>query len=65
VLYLADGRSAIGPVDEVVAGDVLSRLYGYPVDVLNVRGRVLVVSGGAVLSGAGEDGREAAVPARA
>ena len=65
VLYLADGRSAIGPVDEVVTGDVLSRLYGYPVDVLNVRGRVLVVSGGAVLSGAWEQGQEAAVSARA
>jgi len=65
VLYLADGRSAIGPVAEVVTSDVLSRLYGYPVDVLNVRGRVLVVSGGAVLSGAPEQGWEAAVPARA
>ena len=64
VLYLADGRSAIGPVNEVVTGDVLSRLYGYPVDVLNVRGRVLVVAGGAVLSGAWEQGQEAAAPAR-
>jgi zinc/manganese transport system ATP-binding protein len=29
----------------VVRGDVLSRLYGYHVDVLRVHGRVLVVSG--------------------
>ena len=46
------GRSAIGPVDEVVRPEVLSRLYGYPVDVLRVRGRMLVV-GGEVQEGAG------------
>jgi len=45
VLYLAEGRSVIGPVDEVVRGEVLSRLYGYPVDVLRVQGRILVVAG--------------------
>jgi len=52
VLYLAEGRSAIGPVDEVVRGDVLTRLYGYPVDVLHAQGRMLVVAGGQVLNGA-------------
>ncbi len=52
VLYLAEGRSAIGTVDEVVRGDVLTRLYGYPVDVLHAQGRVLVVAGGQVLNGA-------------
>ena len=45
VLYLAEGRSAIGPVDEVVRADVLSRLYGYHVDVLRVHGRIVVVAG--------------------
>lgn len=45
VLYLAEGRSAVGPVEEVVRTEVLSRLYGYPVDVLHVRGRILVVGG--------------------
>ena len=49
VLYLAEGRSVVGPVDEVVRSEVLSRLYGYPVDVLHVRGRVLVVGGGEAL----------------
>ena len=43
VLYLAEGRSAVGTVDEVVRTEVLSQLYGYPVDVLHVRGRILVV----------------------
>lgn len=51
VLYLAAGRAAIGPVDEVVRGDVLSRLYGYRVDVLRVQGRVLVVAGGELVGG--------------
>ncbi len=51
VLYLAEGRAVIGVVDEVVRGDVLTRLYGYPVEVLNVQGRVLVVAGGQVLGG--------------
>jgi zinc/manganese transport system ATP-binding protein len=45
VLYLADGRAAIGTVDEVVNEDTLSRLYDRPVDVLRVRGRIIVVAG--------------------
>jgi zinc/manganese transport system ATP-binding protein len=51
VLYLAEGRSAIGPVDRVVRPDVLSALYGYPVDVLRVHGRILVVAGADVIGG--------------
>jgi zinc/manganese transport system ATP-binding protein len=51
VLYLAEGRAAAGPVDEVVRSEVLSALYGYPVDVLHVRGRILVVGGSEVLVG--------------
>jgi len=53
VLYLAAGRSAIGPVADVVCADVLSRLYGYPVDVLRVRGRILVVAGDELVGGGG------------
>ena len=45
VLYLGRGRAAIGTVDEVITSDVLSRLYGTPIDVLHVNHRVLVVSG--------------------
>jgi zinc/manganese transport system ATP-binding protein len=51
VLYLAVGRSAVGTVNDVVRSEVLSRLYGYPVDVLHVRGRILVVGGNEVLVG--------------
>ncbi len=47
VLYLANGRAAIGTVDEIVNEDTLSRLYDRPVDVLRVRGRIIVVAGDA------------------
>jgi zinc/manganese transport system ATP-binding protein len=45
IVYLAGGRAASGPTDEVVTTEVLSRLYGHQVDVLHVHGRVLVVAG--------------------
>ncbi|MFI5401221.1 MAG: metal ABC transporter ATP-binding protein, partial [SAR324 cluster bacterium] len=45
VLYLAQGRAALGTVDEVITGGALSRLYGTPIEVLRVQGRILVVSG--------------------
>jgi zinc/manganese transport system ATP-binding protein len=43
VLYLAPGRWAMGTPDEVLQTETLSRLYETPVDVLRVRGRVVVV----------------------
>jgi zinc/manganese transport system ATP-binding protein len=43
VLYLAGGAWAIGSVDEVMTSETLSALYGTDVDVLRVRGRVVVV----------------------
>jgi zinc/manganese transport system ATP-binding protein len=51
VLYLAEGRAALGPVEEVVRGEVLSSLYGYPVDVLRLGERILVVAGQNVVGG--------------
>jgi zinc/manganese transport system ATP-binding protein len=45
IVYLAGGRAASGTTDEVVRPDVLSALYGYHVDVLDVHGRVIVVAG--------------------
>jgi zinc/manganese transport system ATP-binding protein len=45
IVYMANGRAASGPTDEVVTGEVLSRLYGHHVDVIHVHGRVLVVAG--------------------
>jgi zinc/manganese transport system ATP-binding protein len=45
VVYVAAGRAAAGPTDEVIRSEVLSGLYGSRVDVLNVHGRVLVIAG--------------------
>jgi zinc/manganese transport system ATP-binding protein len=44
VVYLAAGRAASGTTDEVIREDVLSKLYGHHVDVLNVHGRLLVIA---------------------
>jgi zinc/manganese transport system ATP-binding protein len=43
VLYLAPGRWAIGSAEEVLTSETLSALYETEVDVLRVRGRVIVV----------------------
>jgi zinc/manganese transport system ATP-binding protein len=60
IVYLAAGCAVSGRTDEVVRADVLSKLYGHHVDVLNVHGRVLIVAG------AGEEtdlaGHEVAFP---
>lgn len=45
VLYLGHGQAALGTVNEVITGEVLSRLYGTPIEVLRVKDRILVVSG--------------------
>jgi zinc/manganese transport system ATP-binding protein len=45
VLYLGRGQAALGPVDEVITGPVLSRLYGFEIDVVRVKGRIFVMSG--------------------
>jgi zinc/manganese transport system ATP-binding protein len=45
VLYLGAGRAALGTVDEVISGPVLSRLYGFEIDVVRLGGRIFVMSG--------------------
>ena len=45
VVYLANGRAAVGKTSEVVQTEVLSALYGHRVEVLRVQDRVLVVAG--------------------
>lgn len=42
VLYLANGRFTVGTVSEVMTSATLSRLYGMPVEVVQVGGRILV-----------------------
>ncbi len=45
IVYLAGGRAASGPTDEVVRDQVLSALYGHEVHVHTLHGRILVVAG--------------------
>ena len=45
VLYLGSGQAALGPVEEVITAPVLSKLYGSPIDVIRVQGRIFVMSG--------------------
>ncbi len=45
VLYLGQGQAALGSVDEVITGPVLSRLYGSPIEVVRLHGRIFVMSG--------------------
>jgi zinc/manganese transport system ATP-binding protein len=45
IVYVAGGRAAAGRTDDVIQPEVLSALYGSPVDVIRVHGRVLVVAG--------------------
>jgi zinc/manganese transport system ATP-binding protein len=43
VLYLVDGRFRVGTPEEVMTSETLSELYRTDVDVLRVRGRLVVV----------------------
>ena len=45
VLYLGSGQAALGPVDDVITGPVLSRLYGAEIEVVRVKGRIFVMAG--------------------
>ncbi len=42
VLYLANGRFRVGPIDEVLSSATLSELYGVPIEVVRSGGRILV-----------------------
>jgi zinc/manganese transport system ATP-binding protein len=44
VLYVGNGKAAIGPVDEVISGPVLSGLYGTHIHVARVEGRIFVMA---------------------
>jgi zinc/manganese transport system ATP-binding protein len=45
VLYLGGGHAALGAVDEVITGPVLSRLYCAEIEVVRLGGRVFVMAG--------------------
>lgn len=43
VLYIVDGRVRVGPPREVITSATLSELYGAPIHVLDVEGRLVIV----------------------
>jgi len=43
ILYLAGGRFRIGTPQEVLRSDVLTELYGSPIEVIEAAGRIIVV----------------------
>ena len=45
VLYLGAGQAALGTVEAVITGPVLSRLYGSEIEVVRVNGRIFVMAG--------------------
>jgi zinc/manganese transport system ATP-binding protein len=45
VLYLGNGQAALGTVDQVITTPVLSRLYGAPIEVIRLGGRIFVMAG--------------------
>jgi zinc/manganese transport system ATP-binding protein len=46
VLYLGNTHAALGSVDDVITGPVLSKLYGAEIEVIHLRGRIFVMSHG-------------------
>jgi zinc/manganese transport system ATP-binding protein len=46
VLYLGNGRAALGTVDDVIRPEVLSPLYGAPIEVVRAGGHIFVMSHG-------------------
>ncbi|MGV9610693.1 metal ABC transporter ATP-binding protein [Nocardia xishanensis] len=58
VLYLVDGKFRIGAPDEVMTSEVLSELYRTEVDVLRVRGRLVVVGTGDTMDALGAAGAQ-------
>lgn len=49
VLYLGKGDAALGTVDDVITAPILSKLYGAPIEVMRVNGRIFVMSGGQLM----------------
>jgi zinc/manganese transport system ATP-binding protein len=46
ILYLGRGHAALGTVDQVITPEVLSPLYGAPIEVVRAAGHVFVMSRG-------------------
>jgi zinc/manganese transport system ATP-binding protein len=62
VLLLAAGRWAVGDADTVLTSETLSRVYGAPVEVARVSGRVVVLEGDLGGHGPPPDVQQAVLP---
>lgn len=56
VLYLVDGQFRIGTPAEIMTSEVLSALYRTDVEVLEIRGRLVVVGTGDAIDALGSAG---------
>lgn len=56
IVYFVDGKFRIGTTDEVMTSEVLSELYDTDVEVLRVRGRLVVVGTGDAMDALGSAG---------
>ena len=56
IVYIVDGRFRIGTPEDVMTTEVLSELYGTEVEVLKVRGRLVVVGTGDSIDALGSAG---------
>ena len=56
MLYLVDGKFRIGTPAEVMTSEVLSDLYNTDVEVLQVRGRLVVIGTGDAIDALGSAG---------
>jgi zinc/manganese transport system ATP-binding protein len=46
ILYLGHGKAALGTVDEIIRPEVLSPLFGAPIEVVRANGHIFVMSHG-------------------
>ncbi len=53
VLYLGQGGAALGTVAEVIRDEVLTRIYGTPIEVVHIRDRILVITSQGIVEAEG------------
>lgn len=44
VLFFANGKAALGEVNEIITHDTLSAMYGTPIEVIHLKNRIFVLS---------------------
>ncbi len=44
VLFVANGKAAIGSIDEIITSERLSSMYGTPIEVVRFKNKIFVLS---------------------